>query len=81
MADIDDFLASVGKSTPRAEQPQVACGGDRITQPRSSHFIPGGVGTGKPARGYWLLERFSALYNLAPATAGIPPNKREKVPA
>jgi len=81
--NVDKFLQSLGmdkapkpeKPLPEGENPW-----DRIIKPESTYLMTGDVGTGKSALCYWLLERYSAKYNLAPCVVGLPENKLSLVP-
>jgi len=70
--DVDKFL----KKEPETEDNFW----DRVVQPKASYLITGDVGTGKSGLAYFILERYSEKYNLAPAVVGLPKEKRDLLP-
>ena len=83
--DIDKLLAGMGmgQPEPEPEPAKPACPEDnpwdRIIRPESTYLMTGDVGAGKSALLYWLLERYSATYNLRPCVVGLPENKLDLV--
>jgi len=54
---------------------------DKVIQPKASYLITGDVGTGKSGLAYYILERYSKMYDLTPAVVGLPEAKRDLVPS
>jgi len=53
---------------------------DKVIQPKASYLVTGDVGTGKSGLAYYILERYSAKYNLTPAVVGLPKEKQKLLP-
>jgi hypothetical protein len=69
----------INKFLSETENSQV-CKWDEIIQQKSSYLLTGDVGMGKSALAYFILERYSERYDLAPTVVGLPTSKRTLLP-
>jgi len=53
---------------------------DKVIKPKASYLVTGDVGTGKSGLAYYILERYSKMYNLTPAVVGLPKEKQDLLP-
>lgn len=75
MSEIDDLLKNFGEPEKQGETQW-----DKVIQPEASYLLTGDVGMGKSALAYFILEKYSQKYSLAPAVVGLPKNKRDLLP-
>ena len=54
---------------------------DDLILPKSTYLVTGDVGTGKSGLCHWLIERYSAKYDLQPCVVGFPVNKLSLIPS